>query len=567
MEYDVNPQGSFVPPPNEQNGYNYNQPVAQNADQILINAYIGSNASAIYSSIDDKPKYNWAAALLGFFFGPVWFFYRKIYLIGFGLFFLTILFRVASSLSHSIIVSILVWGCNLALAALYLFFANSIYINNVKKKVNKIKEQNPQKSIEELAQIASYKGNVSIPAAIIYAFVLLIAIVISVVIAVVGLFKSTGTDVSKMDQLKIYDGIGAVYFKKGMLNTFSETPNQGKPSSDILDTTSFQLTSPNDKAETMFVIYHTSDFKNISSVKQYLQASGLVTNIKSSINETSRTLNVLGQGSEEFTAVITSGTTQTYPTHKYILDASLGKYYSIVALTRIREADINSPEANEWLKYMRTAKVIDNNRTTWSTANIIGEPLYVHPEKVINRSELDSQNSSTNTKDTEYSSDSNQSQSSSSGTLKSEGTQIDISWPSGYKNTYSSDYIISLSKDSSKYEVKLGQTVYSTVDSYIKDDVMSSYDYMSKDKSYKNLKISEPSTIAGTDGREYKVIRINYTFDIGLGTGTDYEEVYAVTQVNKDNVYSIEITGDDASVQDSMLKDFMNIKVSNYSAN
>ena len=58
-------------------------------EDILIKEYIGKNADKI---IDEK--YNWLAAILGQAFGPVWFFYRKSYLLGFA--FLVITYIVGS---------------------------------------------------------------------------------------------------------------------------------------------------------------------------------------------------------------------------------------------------------------------------------------------------------------------------------------------------------------------------------------------------------------------------------------------------------------------------------------
>lgn len=121
---------------------------------------------------------NWAVALLGQSLGPVWFFYRKAYLLGFAFVIVTLIVgRIASAL-----------GINQAyyiMFFIYLFSANKLYLWDVKRKVNKLLENNGNISQEQLVEIAREKGGTNGLAAAIYviAIVALIVLLYAVIIS------------------------------------------------------------------------------------------------------------------------------------------------------------------------------------------------------------------------------------------------------------------------------------------------------------------------------------------------------------------------------------------------
>ncbi|HAN10065.1 MAG TPA: hypothetical protein DCP90_05545 [Clostridiales bacterium] len=135
----------------------------------LINAYIGKEAEKIYKPDLKKSSVNIGAGIVCGLFGPVWFFYRKCYLYG--------LIILAASIGVGFV---LPEGNNEGLlpikVILYAFFANMIYIHDVKRKVRKIKDQNILKSKNELIEMARRKGGISKAAAVTYIIILIAAL-------------------------------------------------------------------------------------------------------------------------------------------------------------------------------------------------------------------------------------------------------------------------------------------------------------------------------------------------------------------------------------------------------
>lgn len=140
-------------------------------EDILIKEYIGKNADKI---IDEK--YNWLAAILGQAFGPVWFFYRKSYLLGFA-------FLVITYIVGSIATAIEFKEASYIMFVIYLFTANKLYLWDVKRKVNKIYNKYSS-SEEELIEKLRIKGGTSTVAAVIYSVVLTLYIFIYIALIV-----------------------------------------------------------------------------------------------------------------------------------------------------------------------------------------------------------------------------------------------------------------------------------------------------------------------------------------------------------------------------------------------
>ena len=139
-------------------------------EEKLVEEYIGENAEKIMNS-----KINWSAAILGEAIGPVWFFYRKSYLIGFLFIFITyIVGRIANALNIKEAYYIMFF--------IYLFTANKLYLWDVKRKINKIKLSNEFVSEDELVELVRKKGGTNIVAAIIYTVFIMATIILSVYI-------------------------------------------------------------------------------------------------------------------------------------------------------------------------------------------------------------------------------------------------------------------------------------------------------------------------------------------------------------------------------------------------
>ncbi len=123
-----------------------NQNMALNPeDEELLKAYIGNN----YDKITTR-KFN----IAGFFFTTFYMFYRKMFLYAIVLFLVNFVvinyaknFASIISILFSVVVGLLI---------------NKIYIADAKKKISKIKQANPQKSIEELKNLCANKGGVSV---------------------------------------------------------------------------------------------------------------------------------------------------------------------------------------------------------------------------------------------------------------------------------------------------------------------------------------------------------------------------------------------------------------------
>ncbi len=135
---------SNMPPNQNINMQFQNNAVNVNSnDEELLRAFIGNN----YDKITTK-RFNFA----GFFFTTCYLFYRKMFL--YGLLFFLINFVIVNIIKSFII--------NLLLCIVVGFFVNKIYLHYAKKKIAKIKLENPQKNIEELKSICSNKGGTSV---------------------------------------------------------------------------------------------------------------------------------------------------------------------------------------------------------------------------------------------------------------------------------------------------------------------------------------------------------------------------------------------------------------------
>lgn len=151
-------------------------------EERLVAEYIGKGADEIMNS-----KTNWVAAILGQGIGPIWFFYRKSYLVGFLFLIITILLgRIASALN--------IEKAYYIMSIIYLLTANKLYLWDVRRKVRKILAKGDMNmSEDELIECARKKGGTSVLAAVIYvllfiAFMILyIALMVYAITAMLGM--------------------------------------------------------------------------------------------------------------------------------------------------------------------------------------------------------------------------------------------------------------------------------------------------------------------------------------------------------------------------------------------
>lgn len=148
-------------------------------EKLLVGEYIGKGAEKIADG-----KYNTVAAVVGMLVGPAWFFYRKMYLIGF------------LCLAFSFLLGFIFSGVNVGsslsiiMGAIYGGLANKLYIWHAKRKIKKIIEKNSYLSQEEIIGLIRKKGGTSVLAAVFYGLVMLAYI--AFIFMVVFLFAYLG---------------------------------------------------------------------------------------------------------------------------------------------------------------------------------------------------------------------------------------------------------------------------------------------------------------------------------------------------------------------------------------
>lgn len=124
-------------------------------EEKLVLEYIGKDVNKFTDA-----KVNVVAAVLGQALGPVWFFYRKAYLLGFA-------FLIATDIIGRMLVTLGITEGSIIMFFIYLVTANKLYLWDARRKVKKI-ESSMQVSEEELVDIVRKKGGTSITAAVIY---------------------------------------------------------------------------------------------------------------------------------------------------------------------------------------------------------------------------------------------------------------------------------------------------------------------------------------------------------------------------------------------------------------
>lgn len=132
----------------------------------LVTEYIGKNADKI-----ENEKVNWVAALLGQEIGPIWFFYRKSWLLGIG-------FIIVSLIVSKITSALGISKAYYVMFFIYLFSADKLYLWDVRRKVRKIMQDNSNLDEQQLLELVKEKGGTSTVAAVIYSVVFIAFIAI-----------------------------------------------------------------------------------------------------------------------------------------------------------------------------------------------------------------------------------------------------------------------------------------------------------------------------------------------------------------------------------------------------
>lgn len=139
----------------------YNCASNEEDNEILVKAYIGNNADQIYDDMYVNSKFVWWCIL----FGPFYFAYRKMYLITF-----------LSLLAIGVIPAIIPIGAPLFI--IWPLVASPLYKLDIDRKIKEIREENPNQSTEDLANIAREKGGTSVLAGILFCVGLIMLITI-----------------------------------------------------------------------------------------------------------------------------------------------------------------------------------------------------------------------------------------------------------------------------------------------------------------------------------------------------------------------------------------------------
>ena len=136
-------------------------------DDTLIRAYVGNN----YDNIK-KQSFSFAT----FFFGPIYFLYRKLYILGLCYIILSVILSPIAIILH----------IGISIGFKY------IYFNTVKKRVDKIKLENKNMDKETILNICKKKGGVNILIAI-------ICIIIPIVLIVTNIITTTSSNTNTLE--------------------------------------------------------------------------------------------------------------------------------------------------------------------------------------------------------------------------------------------------------------------------------------------------------------------------------------------------------------------------------
>lgn len=141
-----------------------------NIEDELIKCYIGKNNDKLFEKVKNPNSISKNFNIFAFLFGPIYFMYRKMYLIGIIIWLVTtILFSVFPVLVFLIYI---INGC--------IFI--KMYNLHINKKINKIRLENNNATFDELKSICLKKGGVNYLVPTVMSVLLAIAVTFSLVI-------------------------------------------------------------------------------------------------------------------------------------------------------------------------------------------------------------------------------------------------------------------------------------------------------------------------------------------------------------------------------------------------
>ena len=181
---------------NENNNSNLISPqpeIYSSFDDDLLKVFIGKNSDKILAE-----NFNFAA----FFFGSIYFFYRKMYSCGFILFIIEMIF---SNLLKSQIITTVI---GLILSFIVGLKTNQLYVKHAKKKIKKIK--NNGISNEEIKTNCIKKGGTSIASAILFVVTVIIIFIVLSFLALIILYNQFKILNEGGDETSIYPYISRV---------------------------------------------------------------------------------------------------------------------------------------------------------------------------------------------------------------------------------------------------------------------------------------------------------------------------------------------------------------------
>ena len=142
-----------------------------------------------------------------------------------------------------------------------------------------------------------------------------------------------------------------------------------------------------------------------------------------------------------------------------------------------------------------------------------------------------------------------------------DGNQIKFDVPDGFESSINNNFNYQIfKKEVDNYElidVEVSAE-YNSLDGYI-DEVKEMADYYKNNDFYKNVKITDSQDII-VNGNKFKRIDITYDFLYDEDEGTSYAESYIAYEIDKNNLYVVEIDGVNL-MQDDEIKQFLTIEI------
>ena len=169
--------------PNNLNGMN-----SLETNPTSVNQQIIPQQNQNLSNDDELLKAFIGINFAGFFFGTFYMFYRKMFLYSILLFIVTTI--ILSFCIKNVLIAFII---SILFRIVVGLLINKVYLFYAKKKINIIKVENPQKSIEELKNICSSKGGTSVGKIFIgFLAEMGIGFVILIIVSIIGLGSFVG---------------------------------------------------------------------------------------------------------------------------------------------------------------------------------------------------------------------------------------------------------------------------------------------------------------------------------------------------------------------------------------